>query len=221
MRPKEFHTFIEELRIALIPPLPGAPAHEILAPEHRKNLLANYPDINKAQLSSVLILFYPDENHNPCIVLMKRVEYKGVHSGQISFPGGKSEKIDKDFYDTAIREAEEEIGIEKDGIKILGVLSELYVPPSNFLIYPVVATTDIIPDFVPDPKEVAKIITVPFEFFFKNGSLGTHSIIIQDLEPLQVPGFMIDGNLVWGATAMILSELIIVARKTSLFSKSN
>lgn len=213
MEISDYNKYINKLKSSLILPLPGAPAHDILAPEHRKTLLLNGPDESTAQLSSVLILFFPDKYGRPSIVLMKRVDYKGVHSGQISFPGGKSEKYDVDFYDTAYREAEEEIGISRSECTTLGALSKLYVPPSNFLIFPVVASTDSYPKFKPDPGEVAKIITVPFDFFLKDNSIGTHKIKINEMNDLiQVPGYMIDDNLVWGATAMILSELILVVK---------
>jgi len=212
-----FDSFIAELKIALTPPLPGSPAHDMLAPEHRKNLLLQNADLSKALLSSVLILFFPDNDNNPSIIFTKRVEYKGVHSGQISFPGGKSELHDKDLFDTAYRETEEEIGVKRNKIETLGVLTELYVPPSNFIIFPVVAAMHEHPVFVPDEKEVAEILTVPFSFFLSNGATGTYTINTHDQQFFQVPGYMIDSHLIWGATAMILSELILVAEKTSVF----
>ncbi len=207
-----YNTFIDKLKNALILPLPGAPAHEVLAPAHRKTMLLNSPDESSAQLSSVLILFFPDEKGKPNIVLMKRVDYKGVHSGQISFPGGKAEAYDTDFYDTAYRETEEEIGISRSNCTTLGALSKLYVPPSNFLIFPVVASTDKRPIFKPDSKEVAQVITVPFDFFLLDSSLGVYQIHVPDFDTLQVPGFMVQNHLVWGATAMILSELILLVK---------
>lgn len=212
-----FNSFIVELKKALAPPLPGSPAHDMLAPEHRKNLLLQNADLANAQLSSVLILFYPDNDDNPSVIFTKRVEYKGVHSGQISFPGGKSELQDEDLFATAYRETEEEIGIKRDKIETLGVLTELYVPPSNFIIFPVVAAMREHPVFVPDEKEVAEILTVPFSFFFSNAAAGKYSINTNDGQYLQVPGYMINNHLIWGATAMILSELILVARKTSSY----
>lgn len=212
-----YSRFIDELKNALTPPLPGAPAHDMLAPEHRKTLIMQNADVANAQLSSVMVLFYPIENGMPGIIFTKRVEYKGVHSGQISFPGGKAEKIDSDLFATAYRETEEEIGIERSCITTVGVLSELYVPPSNFIIFPVVGFLDRYPLFRPDPNEVAEILTVPFEFFVTDGAVGTYKVTTHDNMIFHVPGFMIGSNLIWGATAMILSELILVARNTSIF----
>ncbi len=209
----DFEIFTKTLKKALTPPLPGSIAHDLLAPEYRKSLLLQNNDLTKAQLSSVLVLFFPDSNNKTSIVFTKRVEYKGVHSGQISFPGGKAEKHDKDYFDTAYRETEEEIGIDRTSIETLGLLSELYVPPSNFIIFPVVGATFENPAFVRDPKEVAEIIQVPFEFFFNNGAVGIHEVITSDSLSFNVPGYMINNNLIWGATAMILSELIQVTMK--------
>lgn len=214
----EFQVFTNELKDALTPPLPGTSAHYMLAPEHRKSLLLQKNDLSNAQLSSVLILFFPDTDNKPSIVLIRRVEYEGVHSGQISFPGGKAELTDHDLYDTALREAWEEIGVRSETIEILGVLTELYVPPSNFLIFPVVARTSEYPAFIAESEEVAEILTVPFDFFFSDGAVGTYITKTSENKAVQVPGFMIGNHLVWGATAMILSELLMVARKTSLYS---
>jgi 8-oxo-dGTP pyrophosphatase MutT (NUDIX family) len=213
-----YNRFIEELKNALTPPLPGAPAHDMLAPEHRKTLITQNYDVANAQLSSVMVLFYPNENGMPGIIFTKRVEYKGVHSGQISFPGGKAENIDSDLFATAYRETEEEIGLERSMITTIGVLSELYVPPSNFIIFPVVGVLSKYPLFRPDPKEVAEILTMPFDFFLKEGAVGTYKVTTHDNMIFQVPGFMIGSNLIWGATAMILSELILVARNKSIFN---
>lgn len=219
MHVNKFNIFQTELKAALAPPLPGSPAHDILAPEHRKTLLLESPDLSKAQPSSVMILFYPDSTGLPNILFTKRVEYKGVHSGQMSFPGGKAERSDIDLYDTALRETEEELGIRRSDINILGVLSDLYVPPSNFIIFPVVGTMNKLPELKPDIKEVAKVITVPFTYFLTEGSVNIYEVMTYDETTFQVPGFMVENNLIWGATAMILSELILVARKTSIFSE--
>lgn len=220
MHLNDFELFTNELKEALTPPLPGAPAHDMLAPEHRKNLILQNADITSAQLSSVLILLYPGIENKPSVVFIRRVVYKGVHSGQISFPGGKAEKSDKDLFDTAFRETEEEIGVNRNSLQLIGVLSELYVPPSNFIIFPVIASTLDNPVFIPECKEVDEIITVPLDFFYSKEALGAYVINTTEITGLQVPGFMINKHLLWGATAMILNEFLIVARKTSLFKNS-
>lgn len=212
----DFSKFIEELKLALKLPLPGSSAHDMLAPEHRKSLL-QHVNVSEARLSSVLILLFPDNNGKPNIVFTKRKVYIGVHSGQISFPGGKAEKTDKDLFDTALRETEEEIGIKRDDIKIIGVLSELYVPPSNFIIFPVIGITSYSPAFHPEEKEVDEVFTVPFDYFMSNSSLSSHIVKLQEMETIQVPGFKINNNLLWGATAMIMSELIVVAKNTATY----
>ncbi len=208
-----FNSFIIELKKALALPLPGTYAHDMLAPANRKELLLQKPDVSSAQQSSVLILFFPDKDNNPLIVFTKRVEYKGVHSGQVSFPGGKAEKDDKDLVDTAYRETEEEIGIQRNKIETLGVLSQLYVPPSNFIIFPVVSFMQEQPVFVQDDKEVAEIIIVPFNHFLNNGAVGQYPIKTYDSQLMYVPGYMIGNHLIWGATAMILNELIAIVKR--------
>lgn len=212
MEQSNFNLFLQNLKKALASPLPGQEAHNNLAPEHRKELMFLEPDLSKAQPSSVLLLFFPDKQGEPRLVFTKRVEYKGVHSGQISFPGGKAEKADKDIYDTAYRETEEEIGVFRNQINTIGTLSELYVPPSNFMIFPVIGAMDKEPVFNIDRNEVAEVITVPFSFFTNDKAVGNYTVVTSDMMALPVPGFMVNGHLIWGATAMILSELVTVMR---------
>jgi len=214
-----FNNLVSELKEALSTPLPGSTAHDLLAPEHRKTLILQNPEMSKAFKSSVMILLYPDHKGNPYLVFIKRVEYKGVHSGQISFPGGKAEKTDANVIQTALRETEEEIGIASKDISVLGMLSELYVPPSNFIIYPIVGMLNDQPVFKPDNKEVAHIIEVPLSFFLNKQAIGNHSVSTYDGSQYLVPGFLVGTNLIWGATAMILSELILIIKSTSFGKK--
>jgi 8-oxo-dGTP pyrophosphatase MutT (NUDIX family) len=124
----------ENLKQKLSTPLPGINSHMKMAPENRTNELDGYHDkIKHAKKSAVLILFY-GEGENLRMIVIRRSNYVGVHGGQIAFPGGRYEEEDGDVHITALREIEEEIGIERDKIEVLGRLSDIYVPPSNFLI---------------------------------------------------------------------------------------
>ncbi len=212
----KYKTFINELKVALAKPLPGSYAHELVMPEHRKGMLQS-PYEMSAQLSSVAILFFPGNNGVPNIVFIKRVEYKGVHSGQISFPGGKSEKSDKDLYETAYRELFEEIGVERQSCETLGLLTELFVPPSNFIINPVVTAMQEVPILKMDPREVAEILTVPFDFFMESNAVSMNEVITSDMMSLKVPGYLVNNHIIWGATAMILSELLQVVKNISRY----
>jgi len=134
------------------------------------------------------------------------------HPGQISFPGGKVEKEDLSAEMTALREAREEVGLDHTGIEILGKLSDLYVEVSKFSIQPFLAWTDQKPDFVVDYGEVEELILFPVSDFVLNE-------VISETEmetvsgPLRIKYYPFNGEIVWGATAMILSELIEILKK--------
>jgi len=156
----------------------------------------------------VLVLLYP---HNDALYLplILRPTYDGVHSGQVSFPGGREEKIDTSLVATALREAYEEVGIAPEQVTIIGQLSRLYIQPSNFEVYPTVGWTTQRPAFVIDPSEVARLLEVPL-VAFQNPANRYHEQWTLRGRQVQVPFFRIEGETVWGATAMILSELLAV-----------
>ncbi len=199
--------------------LPGLLAQLKMAPVTRLTELKKYAIQSRASFvgggieddakkSAVLILFYP-KNNQAHIALIKRSIDKSVHSAQISFPGGKSEISDKSLIHTALREAEEEVGIITDSVKVIGSLTKLYIPPSNFDVYPFVGVTYITPDFKPN-YEVQKIIEVDLETLM-NPETCTYKKIQHCMgNDFVVPCYYFQGEVIWGATAMIISELLLV-----------
>lgn len=193
--------------------LPGINAHKKLAPLNAEKSRFDYSGITDYRESSVLILLFP-KNDKPFLPLIKRPEYEGIHSGQISLPGGKKEEKDKTLIETALRETREEIGVDASLVTILGGLTPLYIPPSKFLVTPFVAFTEIRPQFVPDPTEVQKIFEAPIDYFLSSGNLLNKKMEIvrktagvEKVVKLETPYFDLEGEVLWGATAMILSEL--------------
>ena len=154
----DFVNFIEKLKTRLNEPLPGSSAHDKMASETRLKLKMPSPN-EKTRESAVLILFYPSDNQ-VFIPLILRPQYDGVHGGQMAFPGGRAEKEDENLIRTALREAQEEIGVRVSDVTILGKLTKLYIPPSNFYVQPVVGFMARRPDFFPDPREVDKVIEI-------------------------------------------------------------
>lgn len=191
-------------RLAL--PLPGKEAQFRMAHLERQLNLSRYKTPANARQSSVLILLY-EEKGRIKIPLILRSDDLGIHSGQVSLPGGKLEKEDINLEATALRETEEEIGVKSNAVEILGKLTELYIPPSNFLVHPHVGvlTSDV--NFIPDPKEVAKILKLDLEFLMDEEKVKEKEIRLQSGQSIRTPYYNIDGEIVWGATAMILSEL--------------
>ena len=163
---------------------------------------------DNAKKSAVLILFYP-KNNQTHIALIKRSIDKSVHSAQISFPGGKSEITDKSLIHTALREAEEEIGIITDSIKVIASLTKLYIPPSNFDVYPFVGVTYHTPDFKPN-YEVQKILEVDLETLMNPETCTHKKIQHRTGNDFVVPCYYVQEEVIWGATAMIISELLQV-----------
>lgn len=201
-----FSSFIEKLRLELKEPLPGEPAHQIM--EATSAAYLGIKPTSNTRKSAVLMLLYPLENE-VYLPLILRNSYDGVHSGQIAFPGGRFESTDTDLIHTALREAQEEIGLNMDEVKILGTLTEIYIAPSDFLVLPVVAFINYRPDFLPDTREVKKVFETKFKHFAENDSIGCSEIIIPG-DRVLTPHYEVEGHKIWGATAKMIRELLAV-----------
>jgi 8-oxo-dGTP pyrophosphatase MutT (NUDIX family) len=201
-----FKAFITQLHTAFVHELPGTDAQYKLVPPGRpKPDLEQIRHKRNPRLAGVLALFYPVDNI-PYLVLMKRNTYPGVHSGQISFPGGQKEEFDLDLRATALREAEEEVGVNQGDVEIAGSLTEVYIPPSNFLVEPVVGYQNHRPVFKADKTEVYAILEVPFYEFMNPENCRTSKVEARGYT-LEVPSYHVQNEVVWGATAMMISEL--------------
>jgi 8-oxo-dGTP pyrophosphatase MutT (NUDIX family) len=203
----DFTLFIEKLKIRLQQPLPGLIAHGLMASETRLRLTMPSPN-ERTRESAVLILFYPYEN-KVFIPLILRPQYDGVHGGQMAFPGGRAEKEDESLIRTALREAQEEIGVRVSDVNILGKLTKLFIPPSNFYVQPVVGFMNHRPDFYPDPREVDKVIEIPLAEINNPKIIGRKVLKVRGVE-IDTPFYDILETTVWGATAMMISELIMI-----------
>ena len=168
----------------------------------------NYNIVN-FKIAAVLILFFPSQNGQLNLVLIERSKYPGIHSGQISFPGGKYEDQDNELWETALREANEEIGIQKSDIKYVMSLSNIFIPPSNFLVTPFLSYTISNPAFIPYKSEVSKIIELPVNDLLKM-KVSQKKIKTVFKESVEVPCFNYNQNIIWGATSMVLSELKMI-----------
>ena len=197
---------LDQIRLALKQPLPGLAAQLKFAPEYRIESLRSDPPAN-ARPAGVLILLYPHQGqwHFP---LMKRVEDGLVHSGQISLPGG-SQEAGESSRETALREACEEVGAACVDAEVLGELSPIYIPPSNFLVQPVIGAVDARPNFRCDSREVAELIEVPLSQLFDSQVIQREKWELRGMN-IEVPFYKIGPYKVWGATAMILSEFSMV-----------
>lgn len=205
-------SFLKKVKENIEKKLPGKESQFKMLPEGV--FFENYhPNPNGAKQSAVLLLLFEVDDQLKT-VFIKRNTYDGIHSGQISLPGGGFEEHDNSLIDTALREAYEEIGIDIRKISVIGCLSRLYVPPSNFSVLPVIGIYEGIPEFIPDSTEVHKVITVDInyllnpanvEFRLMKSSLGFLS---------KAPGWAADDDYIWGATAMILSEFVDVMVKS-------
>ncbi len=165
----------------------------------------SYVPSARVKPSGVLLLLYP-VGEDLFMVFIQRPEYGGVHAGQISLPGGKQEPDDPDLTTTALRESKEEVGIVPERVRILGKLSDLYSPPSRYLVSPFVGYCSTRPEFVKDPAEVEEIIEVKIcDLFSESAYQVTRHKVGLGIQ-IKAPAFVVNGHVIWGATAMILSE---------------
>ena len=202
-------SFIEKIKNRFVNPLPGKAAQSKMAPK----IAREFTPATDARIACVLALLYP-KNNDWSIVLIERVTSNikdDRHSGQISFPGGQYEASDGLLVQAALREAEEEIGVFSKDISIIGQLSDMYIPVSNFLVHPFVGYMDYAPNFVPQPSEVKDILEVPIPVLQDPSTVQfTDYKIPTGMTLKDVPYYSINGHIVWGATAMMLSEFLEV-----------
>lgn len=194
---------IERVRAAMRGPLPGFEAQLTMAPRPRP--FSPPPGVEPRQ-AGVLLILYPIHGvlH---LVLTVRTSDLNHHSGQVSLPGGGWEEGDASLQETALREAQEEIGIATDGLELLGPLTTIYVPPSNNMVHPFVVYSPQRPTFHPDPKEVAELLDVPLHLFLDPATRREEDWTWRGA-PLHVPFYSVGEHKVWGATAIILAEFL-------------
>ncbi len=203
-----FNDFINHLQSQLRQPLPGQEAHLKMASATRLRFKTQPNE--KTRRSAVLILFYPYRDQI-LVPLILRPKYDGVHAGQMAFPGGRYEKTDENLIRTALREAQEEIGIKAADVQILGKLTELFIPPSNFYVLPVIGKLPYKPDFYPDPREVEAVLEVTLDEMMDESIVGSSLLDVRGVT-IDAPFYDIQGHKVWGATAMMISELLTIIR---------
>lgn len=186
--------------------LGGYDSHAKMIPKERKSL--NRDDIKKAnpRKAAVLALFYPDQENFTKFLLILRASYDGTHSSQISFPGGKFDTMDKDLESTALRETWEEVGIDMSDIAIRKKMTDTFIPPSNFLVSPFIGSIDKRPKFKMN-HEVEEIIEVELSELLSESAVSSKNLTTSYMRNIEVPCFILNNETVWGATAMMLSEI--------------
>lgn len=209
--PLDTAKFIKRLSERLKGPLPGAAAHEPLRATPVGETRPVFSHKVPARPGSVLILIY-EEGGELYFPLTQRADYIGAHGGQVSFPGGKAE-ANETAVQTAFREANEEIGIVTSNVELIGTLSRFFVIPSNFMVTPVIGFYQSRPDFIPDPVEVAGILKGSVKDLVRDDAVHVSEIIAARIYKMHAPHFLIDGHIVWGATAMMLNEFRVILRE--------
>jgi len=203
----KFETFL-----ALIPkisnlPLPGKEAQFVMAPMERiKQLKETEIIAMNPRQAAVMALFY-ERDGDTYIILILRKTYKGVHSNQVGFPGGKVEAEDIDLLATAKRETYEEVGVPQEAMISIKEMTNIYIPPSNFWVQSFMGYTTTTPQFIAQEDEVEELIEVSLAELLEPRTLDTHHITTSYATNLEVPIFKLQGHNVWGATAMMLSEI--------------
>jgi len=184
--------------------LEGEKAHILAFPKFRLELFRTTKPTEKTKRSAVLILFY-EKNSEVYFCLIKRPTYKGHHSGQVAFPGGKYEDKDGNLLNTALREANEEVGVELKKIEVINELTPIFIPVSDFIVKPYIAISATTPVFRPEPKEVDYIIEAKLKDLMECQLTEVEVAISKGVS--QAPAYIIKKENIWGGTAMILTEL--------------
>ena len=191
--------------------LPGSAAHDQMIPLNRKTK-SDYKDLHFRDSSIAILLYIKDSTLHT--LLIERTSYEGAHSGQISFPGGKAEELDESLEYTARRECFEEVNQNMNDAKLLGKLSDVYIPVSNFRVVPHVFWVDSLDNLTPEKREVKSIIEVSSKLLLNDDIVKVKDMTFGNgYKQKNVPYYDIQNHIVWGATAMIISELKVLLNK--------
>lgn len=203
-----FDLFLNSISKIEQAPLPGQASQFKMSPPYRMDLIEKQAEAMKSsKRAGVLALFYPDTLQNTNLILILRKTYKGVHSAQVGFPGGKLEPQDESLQYTAVRETQEEVGVPLKDIKVIKAMTEVYIPPSNFTVHPFMGITTKTPKFVKQDDEVEDLIEVTLKDFIDDNLMTSQLIMTSLQKEVEVPAFHFNGHIVWGATAMMLNEV--------------
>jgi len=205
----ESHHFFQNLEERLGKPLPGLNGQLNMVPDPRPGNKVYTEVQDSSKRAGVLVLLYL-KGTRVFIVLTRRTDLVEHHQTQISFPGGRQEEGES-FEQTALRETCEELGIPPSVIKTLGKLTPLYIPPTNFCIYPVVARMNEQPQFEPSPYEVAEVLEIPLEHLINPQTTRKERWNLHGTR-IEVPFYFFEGHKIWGATAMVLAEFVEILK---------
>jgi 8-oxo-dGTP pyrophosphatase MutT (NUDIX family) len=207
--------FAENLHNEIQKGLPGTDVQWQMASSDR--YVRDFPRVpgDDARAAAILILLFP-ENESIHTVFMQRPDYDGVHGGQISFPGGKREPEDTDEIQTALREAHEETGIDPGHVEVIGTLTPLFIPVSNMVVAPVIGWAKAKPIFNYKPEEVLFLIDADLKRLMDPSIIKTKLFNVRG-QSINIKYFDYDSNTIWGATAMMLHELLVIIRKGAFF----
>lgn len=193
-------------------PLGGLEAQFELAPKFRQKYTREFLEATNAKKAAVLALFYPNTQGETCFLLTLRANYNGVHASQISFPGGKFDSSDDSLENTALREAHEEVGIYPDNVHIFKQMTDVFIPPSNFMVTPFLGLLDYTPILTKN-EEVEENIEVSLQDLLDESAFTSTTVTTSYAKNIPVPCFNLSNFMVWGATAMMLNEIKVLLKE--------
>ncbi|WP_027136775.1 NUDIX hydrolase [Gaetbulibacter saemankumensis] len=203
-----FDEFLKSISKVKNIPLPAEASQFKMVPDFRHEVLRQQKNgVKRAKKAAVLALFYPNKANETHFVLILRKTYKGVHSAQVGFPGGRVESGDTSLEEAALRETYEEVGVPKEYVHVLRQITNVYIPPSNFYVFPFIGVSRQTPEFVKQEEEVEAILEVALKHFLDDNNVITKKVRASYAYEVEVPAFELNNQVVWGATAMMLSEI--------------
>ena len=203
----KFESFLKSIVKIENLPLPAETSQFKMSPPYRADLIKLQAErIKKARKSAVMALFYPNQEGETYLILILRKTYKGVHSAQVGFPGGKLEANETN-QQAALRETEEEIGVKQQTVTVLKALTEMYIPSSNFYVKPFIGIVKTTPELIKQDTEVDSLLEINLDHFLSDTVITTKIVTLANGLEVSVPAYNLNSHLVWGATAMMLSEV--------------